>query len=320
MTKILTDDASYVDLSSIGQTDKVSTINHSFVELRSVTANIINEYGSSEVSTDFVNNPVVENPIENQDATTNTEFTLDVSSVFTDVDTYDELTLTATLEDGSALPTWLTFDGTGFSGTPSSSDDDDLSVKVIATDTKGRYTYDTFDLNIIYAVESLTLSDSTLTFETSDATTLTATILPANADNQDVNWASDNESIATVDSTGGVTPVDNGTCTITASSDYEATVNDTCDITVDFKVTSIGLNAGSQEFADTTSTFQLEATILPINANDNTIDWDSTDDLVATVDGTGLISSVGVGNCVIVATAHDGGGADATCEVTVTLE
>ncbi|MBF0185910.1 MAG: putative Ig domain-containing protein, partial [Magnetococcales bacterium] len=56
------------------------------------------------------------------------------SGTFKDVDVGDQLTLSATRGDGTALPTWLSFDReTGvFSGTPTS--DEDLVVKITATD------------------------------------------------------------------------------------------------------------------------------------------------------------------------------------------
>ncbi|TAH15273.1 MAG: DUF4347 domain-containing protein [Oscillatoriales cyanobacterium] len=64
--------------------------------------------------------PVVASAINNQSATLNTAFTYTVpTSTFTDAEN-DPLTYTATKEDGTALPTWLTFNTTTriFSGTP----------------------------------------------------------------------------------------------------------------------------------------------------------------------------------------------------------
>ena len=47
---------------------------------------------------------------------------------------------------------------------------------------------------------------------------LSATLLPANADNKKVVWSSSSPSVARVDSQGNVTSVANGTCVITARS------------------------------------------------------------------------------------------------------
>ncbi len=58
-----------------------------------------------------------------------------IESHFNDIDG-DSLTYTATLTDGSALPSWLVFDGSKrtFSGTPSFNDAASLNIKVTASD------------------------------------------------------------------------------------------------------------------------------------------------------------------------------------------
>ena len=55
---------------------------------------------------------------------------------FTDVDDGDTLTYTATLDDGSALPSWLTFDGSTqtFSGTPLNDDVGTITIRLTADD------------------------------------------------------------------------------------------------------------------------------------------------------------------------------------------
>ena len=59
--------------------------------------------------------------------------------LFHDVDNGDSLTITATQADGSALPSWLSFDDQylWFSGTPSNSDTGSFTIRVTATDTHG---------------------------------------------------------------------------------------------------------------------------------------------------------------------------------------
>ena len=67
------------------------------------------------------------------------------------------LTYTATLSDGSALPTWLTFTGATqtFSGTPANTDVGSLSVKVTATDGNGA----TDDVSDIFDIAVANLND-----------------------------------------------------------------------------------------------------------------------------------------------------------------
>ena len=76
------------------------------------------------------------------------------ANVFLDVDKTDSLSFTATLSDGSALPSWLTFDADSrtFTGTPSSSDTGGIKINVTATDTSNATVSDAF--NIIFGDQS----------------------------------------------------------------------------------------------------------------------------------------------------------------------
>ncbi|MBE9216279.1 carboxypeptidase regulatory-like domain-containing protein, partial [Plectonema cf. radiosum LEGE 06105] len=71
-------------------------------------------------------------------------------NTFNDVDALDELTYSVTLEDGSELPSWLSFDAStrSFSGTPSNGDVGTVSIKVVATDSFGETVSDTFTLTV----------------------------------------------------------------------------------------------------------------------------------------------------------------------------
>jgi hypothetical protein len=81
--------------------------------------------------------PTLENPIDNQNTTAGEDFNFTfAANVFDDVDANDILTYSATLADGSELPSWLEFDAATrtFSGTPASGDVGTVSVKVTASD------------------------------------------------------------------------------------------------------------------------------------------------------------------------------------------
>ena len=57
--------------------------------------------------------------------------------MFTDPDANDHLSLSAAMASGSALPGWLSFDGTSFGGTPGLSDAGEYVIEVTATDDAG---------------------------------------------------------------------------------------------------------------------------------------------------------------------------------------
>jgi|GEM_PF-6787938 len=84
--------------------------------------------------------PIVAHTIADQTAYKGGAFSFQVpADSFTDIDTGDVLTLSATLADGGTLPAWLSFDTSTqtFSGTPGVLNVGTLSVRVTATDTQG---------------------------------------------------------------------------------------------------------------------------------------------------------------------------------------
>jgi VCBS repeat-containing protein len=109
--------------------------------------------------------PVVATPLANQSAVEDTavSFTLPAGS-FTDIDDA-ALTLSATLSDGAALPSWLSFDAaTGsFAGTPPLNFTGDLSVRVTATDAGTLSASSTFNLAITPVNDAAVAADGSAT-------------------------------------------------------------------------------------------------------------------------------------------------------------
>jgi phospholipase/lecithinase/hemolysin len=95
--------------------------------------------------------PVLSNAIADQNAKQGTAFSFQIpTNTFTDIDAGDVLTYSATLENGNALPNWLTFNSTTrtFSGTPTNDNVGNLNVKVAATDKTGASVNDTFTIKV----------------------------------------------------------------------------------------------------------------------------------------------------------------------------
>ncbi|PLX35816.1 MAG: hypothetical protein C0606_17095 [Hyphomicrobiales bacterium] len=93
--------------------------------------------------------PVVDNGISNQTTTAGEAFTLTVpTNAFRDDDVGDTLSYSATLESGDALPSWLTFNGTTFSGAPTSTDAGSYTIAVTADDANGGLVTTTFTLTV----------------------------------------------------------------------------------------------------------------------------------------------------------------------------
>lgn len=73
--------------------------------------------------------------------------------------------------------------------------------------------------DVIYKVTGVSLSPKTLSLNPGKGGTLTATITPGNATNQNVTWESSDTSVATVNENGKVTAVAEGTATITVTTE-----------------------------------------------------------------------------------------------------
>ncbi|MBQ9363941.1 MAG: Ig domain-containing protein [Bacteroidaceae bacterium] len=84
----------------------------------------------------------------------------------------------------------------------------------------------------VQKVTSITLSKSTLEFYPDCIEHLTATVLPADADNLAVEWHSSDEHIASVTSDGTVKAISEGTAIITCAATDESGVTATCKVTV----------------------------------------------------------------------------------------
>ena len=189
-----------------------------------------------------------------------------------------------------------------------SSDDNTFTVKLADT-----------ELMLYKAVESVALDDD-LSIEAGKTAKITSTITPSDATNQDLEWSSNDESVATVDEDGVVTAYKAGTAVVTAKSIDNPEASDTCDVTVwSTPVSAVKLDKKDAGLK-TGDTLALEATVEPGDASIKSVTWKSSDESVATVDEDGVVTAQGAGTATITATSVDNPDAKATCEVTVTAK
>lgn len=106
-------------------------------------------------------------------------------------------------------------------------------LTVTATDTYGRTVSRTIRVVVArYVVTSVTLDQTSVTqYANAGTFQLTATVEPSNAKVQEILWSSSDESVATVDANGVVTPVNTGTCVITAES-FDGGIKANCTVTL----------------------------------------------------------------------------------------
>lgn len=145
---------------------------------------------------------------------------------------------------------------------------------------------------------------------------LTATVLPATADDKSVVWKSSDEGVATVSDNGVVKAIGYGETTITCTATDRNQCYATCKIMVYEPITMIAL---SNEVAtlDVDDTLRLVATVTPDVSRTKGVYWTTTDSSVATVDDGGLVTAVSTGQTTIQCIAKDGSGVMGSCSVTV---
>lgn len=136
-------------------------------------------------------------------------------------------------------------------------------------------------------------------------------------------WSSSNQTVANVDNNGLIKGIASGNTIITAivTLDNGEIITATRNVSVtsvvsNIPVQSISLNAKTLSLNVGGSTYLLVASISPSNATNKNMNWSSSNNSVATVNSSGLVTSVGTGSCIISAVAHDGGFTD-TCSISV---
>lgn len=170
------------------------------------------------------------------------------------------------------------------------------------------------------AVTGVTLDKTSLSIEAGQTAQLTATVQPANADNQAVTWSTSDANIASVDVNGKVTANAKGTATITVTT-ADGGKTATCTVTVTepaapIEVTSIALKASTTIAIGDTET--LTVTYTPADANTGkALTWKSDNTTVATVDANGVVKGIAAGTANITATSTTNPAITATCAVTV---
>lgn len=151
------------------------------------------------------------------------------------------------------------------------------------------------------------------------------TVTPENATYPKLVWTSSDETIATVDENGFVTGHMPGKVKITCATDQpnqaKAITADT-QFTVKQQVETIELDAAVLVFwekdviPDQPDTAEVALEILPENADNRKVKWETSDKNVAEVKN-GTIKAKKAGYSVVSVTAEDGGGTSANCEVFV---
>lgn len=166
-------------------------------------------------------------------------------------------------------------------------------------------------------VTGVKLSATSVSCLTGATYQLNATVSPSNASIKTVKWTSSDTKVATVDSTGKVRALKEGTATITVTT-TDGNKKATCKVKVAPKVSAITIYTNVATWYKG-KTGKLTAIVTPTGANQD-VTWLSSNTNYAKVDSKGNVTIVdGPGfltkSVTITATAKDGSGVKGTYEI-----
>jgi len=152
-----------------------------------------------------------------------------------------------------------------------------------------------------------------------------ANVLPANADDNSVTWSVENNSgVASINQSGLLQAVSDGTVTVKATANDGSDVFGTLIVTISNQsvlVTSIQITgAGNQTSISTQGgSLQMIATVYPVNADNSDVSWTVINTIgSASIDQSGMLEAISDGLVTVKATAIDGSGVFGTIDITIT--
>ena len=190
------------------------------------------------------------------------------------------------------------------------------TATIRATAVDGTKRYGTVTVKVYQQPQSITLKESDVTVAVGSYKTLQATVLPNTTNDKTVTWRSSDEGIAKVNSSGRITPVAPGTCTITCESASFPTVYTAATVTIIQPVTKVAFTASSVN-VDVGSTARIFWETSPANATNPSVELTSSKTTIATVDPDGTIYGISRGTCTITAKTTDG--SNRTARITVNV-
>ena len=157
----------------------------------------------------------------------------------------------------------------------------------------------------VIPVEDVLVEPGTVEMTEGETKALTVTVLPVNADNQNIRFTTSDESVVTVDAEGNLNAVAAGKATIIVVTE-DGSKTAFCNVTVKGKeqtITTVKVTAIQMDTTPVTLNLKksknLNVQVLPTNATNKTVTFKSSDTKVAVVDARGKVTSVAPGIAII---------------------
>ena len=190
---------------------------------------------------------------------------------------------------------------------------------------EGKLTFGEYEVNIqneemtviklgAVKLENIILNLSDETMEKGSTIEIVTTFEPNNATNKDLIYKSSDESIVTVNEKGIITAIKNGTATITVTSAENKNIKQEINITVITEATGITIEKENKELF-IGNIIQLTGILEPNDVSSKSVTWTSSNNEIASVSDSGLVTGKKVGTVTITATTKNN--KQATIEIEV---
>ena len=183
---------------------------------------------------------------------------------------------------------------------------------------------ETIDIEVVDGtpISSMKINTNSYTFtDIDDIYTQSVDITPSNATNTKLKWLSSDKNIANVNIISGkITPVGNGKCKINVYATDGSGLVAQLDVKVDIKAKSVSFGNSEYNITSAGQKINVNASVLPEKTNNKALEYKSSNEKIAVVDGEGNVTPVGNGTCQITATTTDGSNLQAKCNVNVDIK
>lgn len=167
------------------------------------------------------------------------------------------------------------------------------------------------------SVTSVTVNPATATLNIGGTQQLTASVAVQNGAATTVTWSSNNTTVADVSNTGLVNAKAAGTAIITATSTVDGSKKGTATITVSAAtINNVTISPGSA-LLNIGGTQQFTATVTGSTGFNNAVNWSTSNNTVASVSNTGMVTANAAGSATITATSVADPSKSASATVTV---
>lgn len=164
------------------------------------------------------------------------------------------------------------------------------------------------------------------TIETASGTLqMEAMVMPAFATDQSVTWSlADGTTAASISDSGLLTAIEDGVVTVIATANDGTDVMGSTDITISNQVVlvesiTVQGEGGATSIDVAMGTLQMEATVMPETATNQSVTWSLADGTTAASIATnGVLTAIENGVVTVIATANDGSDVTGSTEITIT--